>query len=71
MQPRPAQQSPMRLLAALFFAALALWVVMTIVTVLSPSTGTAKAAGVFGIITVGAFFGLLAGLILARYEASR
>jgi len=61
----------MRLLAALFYAALALWVVITIVTVLSPSSGTAKAASVFGIISVGAFFGLLGGLILARYESSR
>ena len=65
------QQSLMRLVAAGFYVALGLWVVMTIATILSPSSGTAKAAGVFGIVAVAGFFAVLTGLILARYEAIR
>ncbi len=71
MQRPAAQQSPIRLVAAVFYLALALWIVMTIVTILSPSSSTAKAAGIFGILSVGAFFGLLGGLIIARYESIR
>ncbi|MDP9341721.1 MAG: hypothetical protein M3Q23_06385 [Actinomycetota bacterium] len=58
-------------MAAIFYLALALWIVMTVVTILSPSSATAKAAGVFGILSLGAFFGLLGGLIIARVESIR
>jgi hypothetical protein len=71
MQRPGAQQSPIRLAAAIFYLALALWIVMTVITILSPSSATAKAAGVFGILSLGAFFGLLGGLIIVRIESIR
>jgi hypothetical protein len=58
-----------RLLGLAFFATLALWVIVTIVAVLSPSSGTAKAASIFGILAFGAFFGLLGAFLMERISS--
>ena len=65
------QQSPGRLLGLVFFGSLVLWVVVTIVTILSPSSGTAKAASILGVVAAGSFFALLGALIVGRIESLR
>jgi hypothetical protein len=45
--------------------------VLTAAVVLRPSEALAKAAGAAGIISVGAFFALLGGLISTRWEHAR
>jgi hypothetical protein len=72
MQQRPVQgQSPVRLLSMVFFAAIALWAVLTVILVLSPSSDLAKFAGAAGILAAGSFFALLGGLISTRWEHAR
>jgi hypothetical protein len=58
-----------RMLGLVFFGALVLWVIVTIVAILSPSSGVAKAAGIFGVITFGAFFALLGAFLMERIQS--
>jgi hypothetical protein len=65
------QQNLGRLLGLVFLGALVLWVIVTIVAILSPSSGVTKAAGIFGVIAFGAFFGLLGAFLMERIESFR
>jgi hypothetical protein len=65
------QQNPIRLLGMAFFGALALWVVVSIIAILTPSSGAAKASGIFGVIAFGAFFALLGAFLVERVDSLR
>ena len=65
------QQNLGRVLGLVFLGALALWVIVTIVAILSPSSGVTKAAGIFGVIAFGAFFGLLGAFLMERIDSLR
>ena len=72
MQQRQTQgQSPIRLLSMVFFAAIALWAVLTVILVLSPSSDLAKIAGALGIVALASFAALLGGLVSTRWEQAR
>jgi hypothetical protein len=62
---------PMRLLAITFFLSIVLWVVLTIVLVLSPSTGVAKADGIFSVIALGSLLMMVALRIYERSTAAQ
>ena len=60
-----------RLVGLVFFASLVLWVIVTIIAVISPGSGTSKAAAIFGILAFGSFFGLLGTFLMERIESLR
>jgi len=59
-------QQVMKALALVFFVTLPLFVLLSIIGIISPSSGLGKAVGIFAVIWLGAFFGMLGGLILRR-----
>ena len=59
--------TPMRLFAVVFFVSMPVWIVLTIAAILTPTSGVAKADGLFAVLAVGSLL-LMAGMRL--YERS-
>jgi Na+/citrate or Na+/malate symporter len=59
----------MRLFTAVFFISLPIWVILTIVTIFSPSSGSVKADYLFAILTFGGLLGMVGGNIVERFKA--
>jgi hypothetical protein len=60
-----------RLVGLVFFGSLVLWMIVTIIAVISPSSATSKAALIFGILAIGSFFGLLGTFLMERIDSLR
>ena len=61
----------MKLLGVIFVITLPLWILITIVLLVSGSgdAATAKLDGVLGLLAIGSLLGMVGGLILERFEA--
>lgn len=57
----------MRLFSIVFFISLPLWTVLTVVLILSPSSGLSKADGIFAVLALGS---LLMMIGVRMYESS-
>ena len=62
-------RTAMRVFVTVFFISLPIAVILTIVTIFSPSSGEAKADGLFVVLTVGGLLGMVGGNIVERFAA--
>ena len=58
--------SPMRLFAGIFFVSMIIWIVLTVVLVLTTSQGAAKADAIFAILWFGSLLLMIGTRILER-----
>jgi hypothetical protein len=61
------ERNAMWLFSALFFGSLPVAAIMLIVSVFGPTSGTAKASGLFAILTITGLLGMVGLNILARF----